>query len=420
MTRYFWVLVHRYAGLYMAFFLLVAGLTGSVLAFYHELDGWLNPENHQVAVQDKPMLDVFTLRDKALALEPHGQMNVVEFNRQPGQVFEAFFSPATDPATSKAYELGYQTIRLNPYTGELIGFSKDEGYWPLTRHNILGFIYALHYSLAMGEVGLWLFGIAALIWTVDCFVSVYLTFPLSVHRHRQVKVMQKKSWWSRWQPSWLIKWRASTFRLNFDLHRAGGLWTWVMLFIFAWSSVAFNLGQQVYFPVMQQLFEMSDYKAFPRPDLQQPRPDPAIDFKTAYQTSHRLMTEQALQKGFQVLEERSLIYDSAKGLYSYAIKSDYDIGMFGITLLWLDGNSGAFVAHHLPTGQKAGDTITYWLQTLHMAKIWGLPYKIFVCLMGLVITMLSITGVYIWWKKRRARCFSRQRRGERIGFKAQA
>jgi uncharacterized iron-regulated membrane protein len=34
----FWVLVHRYAELGMAFFLVVAGLTGSVLALYHELE----------------------------------------------------------------------------------------------------------------------------------------------------------------------------------------------------------------------------------------------------------------------------------------------------------------------------------------------------------------------------------------------
>ena len=243
MTRHFWVLIHRYAGLYMAFFLIVAGLTGSVLAFYHELDGWLNPESHQVTLQDSPMLDVFMLREKAQALEPHAQINFVDFNRQPGQVFETILAPAIDPATSKPYELAYQSIRLNPYTGELIGFSKDEGYWPLTRRNILSFIYALHYSLALSEIGTWLFGIAALIWTIDCFVSVYLTFPLAARRQQQDKVTLKKSWWSRWQLSWLIKRRASAFRINFDLHRAGGLWTWGMLFVFAWSSVMFNLGQ---------------------------------------------------------------------------------------------------------------------------------------------------------------------------------
>lgn len=416
MTRHFWVFLHRYAGLYMAFFLTVAGLTGSVLAFFHELDGWLNPENHQVALQDKPMLDVFTLRDKALALEPHAQIKVIEFNRQPGQVYEAYLSPAINPTTGESYELGYQSIRLNPYTAESVGFGKDEGYWPLSRRNILPFIYALHYSLALGEVGLWLFGIAALIWTFDCFVGFYLTFPIrpyNANDHDVVRVEGAKSrnFWSRWAIAWKIKWPASTFRLNFDLHRAGGLWTWLILFVFAWSSVLFNLGQQVYIPVMQQLFEMSDYKNFPVPDLEQPRPDPVMDFRTAFQTGQVLMAEQAQHYGFQVLEKSSLSYDPAKGLYSYVVKSDYDImDGVGLTIVWIDGNSGALVNHFLPTGQKIGDTITVWLQTLHMARIWGLPYKIFVCLMGVVVAMLSVTGVYIWWKKRRAQHLSRARR----------
>jgi uncharacterized iron-regulated membrane protein len=43
------------------------------------------------------------------------------------------------------------------------------------------------------------------------------------------------------------------------------------------------------------------------------------------------------------------------------------------------------------------------LSGLHTAAIWGLPYQVVVCVMGLVITMLSLTGVYIWWKKRNAK-----------------
>jgi len=37
--------------------------------------------------------------------------------------------------------------------------------------------------------------------------------------------------------------------------------------------------------------------------------------------------------------------------------------------------------------------------------------QVFVCIMGLVITALSVTGVYIWWKKRRAQKFSKAHRG---------
>lgn len=37
------------------------------------------------------------------------------------------------------------------------------------------------------------------------------------------------------------------------------------------------------------------------------------------------------------------------------------------------------------------------------AEVFGLPYRIFVCGLGIAIAMLSVTGVYIWWKKRRLR-----------------
>ena len=42
------VLIHRYGGLAMAPFLIIAGLTGSVLVFMPELDAWLNPELYTV------------------------------------------------------------------------------------------------------------------------------------------------------------------------------------------------------------------------------------------------------------------------------------------------------------------------------------------------------------------------------------
>ncbi|NOS75677.1 MAG: PepSY domain-containing protein, partial [Methyloglobulus sp.] len=43
MTRYFWVLLHRYAGLTMAGFLIIVGLSGSLLAFFTDLEQLINP-----------------------------------------------------------------------------------------------------------------------------------------------------------------------------------------------------------------------------------------------------------------------------------------------------------------------------------------------------------------------------------------
>ena len=417
MRRHFWVLIHHYAGLYLAFFLVVAGLTGSILAFYHPLDRWLNPEHHQLPVQPRAMLDPLVLRDKAQALVPQAEINEVVFRRVPSAVYSVMFGPRTNPATQQPFELDYNMIRLNPYTGELLELSKEGvGYWPLTRKNLLGFIYALHYQLALGETGQWLFGVAAVIWTLDCFVGFYLTLPAWRVRSRDIRQQSvhvyptaascstsQRGFWQRWAIAWKVKWRASRYRLNFDLHRAGGLWTWLMLFIFAWSSVGFNMHQSVYLPVMHGLFGMPDFQNIPRPPLPQPNTNPKLDWYTAHAIGQRLMAMQGLQAGFTVLDEDFLVYDPTRGVFVYTVRSDLDfVDEGGITTIYFDGNTGTLVGEDLPTGRNIGVTIAYWLTSLHMAHVFGLPYRLLVCLMGLVVTLLSVTGVYLWWKKRQA------------------
>ena len=434
MTRHVWVLVHRYAGLYMAFFLTVAGLTGMMLAFYHELDDWLNPPQNAVPVrQNQAMLEPFALHQRVLALEPKATVDSVKLNPEPGEIYIAFLTPRIDPARGEAYPLKEKSVWLDPYTGDrLQAIERPEGFWPLTRQNLLPFIYALHYSLALNEVGVWLFGIAGLIWTVDCFVAFYLTLPNSsrkvgcaeqseAHRSRLMRLVprhilrfdrtlengsRQRGFWSRWAVAWKIKWPASALRLNFDLHRAGGIWTWPMLFVFAWSAVFFNLPG-VYYPVMNGLFAMPDLREYPHvPELAKQRPEPAIAWHQAYPIGRRLMAEQARREGFQITGEDSLTYDPKKGVYLYVVNSDRDLEP-GHTCLWFDAQSGEFRELYLPSGQNVGTTVTNWLFSLHMARIWGLPFKIFVCGMGLVVAMLSVTGVYIWLKKRRAASLNR-------------
>ncbi|WP_370631346.1 PepSY domain-containing protein [Methylosinus sp. Sm6] len=63
----------------------------------------------------------------------------------------------------------------------------------------------------------------------------------------------------------------------------------------------------------------------------------------------------------------------------------------------------------LPTGHRAGNTITTWLVELHMANLFCFSYRIFVCVFGLLIVMLTVTGVFIWWKKRVAHSETRSR-----------
>ena len=51
--RPFAIRLHRYAGLLLAAFLIVSGVTGSVLAFHAEIDRWLNPQWFKAGSTDK-------------------------------------------------------------------------------------------------------------------------------------------------------------------------------------------------------------------------------------------------------------------------------------------------------------------------------------------------------------------------------
>lgn len=67
------VLVHRYIGLATAVFLFLAGITGSILAFHHELDEWLNPEFYHTT-SEGPVLAPGTLVERVEQANPRMQV----------------------------------------------------------------------------------------------------------------------------------------------------------------------------------------------------------------------------------------------------------------------------------------------------------------------------------------------------------
>lgn len=385
--RPIFVLLHRYVGLVMALFLIIAGITGALLVWYEELEGIINRDLHHVqAPADKAdFLDPLELANKVETTLPQAAVRWLPLRLEPGHSVTFWLTPKIDPETGKRMQVPYDEVFVNPYTGEILG-GRHWGDISEGIINLMPFIYKLHYTLALGTIGTTVFGIIALLWTLDCFIAFILTLPRS------------GPVWQKWKPAWGIKRK----RLNYDIHRAGGLWPWAMLFVFAWSSVAFNL-HDVYSPVTKALF---DYRNFWEevPDLPTPLTKPALDFATALQQGRALADEEASRYGFAVEGESMLQYLPRKGVYRYRFTSDKDIlDHGGGTQVMFDGNTGDHVWTALPTGQYSGNTVTNWLFALHLADVGGMPYRIFVFVLGIAVAVLSVTGVVIWWRKRRAR-----------------
>jgi uncharacterized iron-regulated membrane protein len=408
LRRQVWVIAHRWAGLTLALFLTIAGITGTLLAFYDEIEPALTPHVHlvQPSTPHAELLDPHELRAKVQATYPGAIINYLPLHLEPGHSVKLDIrrieavSGKLEPWSNEVDE-----VFVDPYTGRITG----QRLWgDITQGaiNFMPFVYRLHYTLIAGTTGRYVLGIAALIWTLDTLIGFYLTLPRRRRREHSGIATSAQSWWSRWKPSWLVRWSGGQSKLTFDLHRAGGLWLWPMLFVFAWSGVTFNLDE-VYDPVI---------KFFGRERLQdgletlaQPRHDSQLSFAAAADRGRALAEKEVAQRGLVIDSHgaSALQYRPAHGAYVYYFSTDRDFTVRGgRSMLVFDGDTGEIRKLLLPQGANGGHTFTEWIIALHMGRVWGLPYRIVVSVIGLMVTVLSITGVVIWMRKRQARSFA--------------
>lgn len=389
------VLLHRWFGLGVAVFLFISGATGAIISWDHELDAALNPslfhansaDAGTVAGQPRGGLELANIVE---AKEPKLRVTYVLNESEPGHTITMMVEPRLDPASGKPYELAYNQIAVDPVTAEVQG-QRMWGAVSLSRENLLPFLYKLHYTMhlpAIGgfETGTWLMGIIGIVWMLDCFIALWISFPN----------------WRSWRKSFAFRWKDGGHKLNFDLHRSGAMWVWGLLLVLAVTSVSMNLGSQVVQPVLR-VFSTITPTAF---DTRTPvSPDKVVEPKISREQVTQLAVEEGRRRGFTV-PAGGVFYSSMFGLYGVGFfEPGNDHGDVGLGNAWLyfDAATGKPEGTRIPGSGSAGDLFMQAQFPLHSGRILGLPGRIFVSLLGALVAMLSVTGVLIWWRKRQAR-----------------
>lgn len=435
--------IHRYTGLIMAGFLIVAGLTGSLLAFHDELDNWFNHDLAYIEPIDKAQLPIADLHDQVIDAYPQYKFSSMPTSIAPAR--SAVFTVDRERGKhSDQPKSTFQEVYVNPYNGDILG-TRDKEQWAW--RNTMWKVFWLHRDLLLGDIGKLILGIIALIWTINCFIGFYLTLPRAIKRANSSSIKnstvktstmqndkrkKRASFFKRWLPAWKIRRKSNTFKLNYDLHHAFGLWLWLMLFVIAWSSVGFNL-QPVYQPVMQTLvgLEAREHRS---------KPPVATEIKNSGIVSHNIMSYVAYStsdtnersKAYQVNKHNSIAYVSQQATiaaekndvkverllgirwvqeesqWQMRFKTDQDVGKKGgASTITVDAVTGhvekVTFGYQAPFATQAD----HWLANLHMGHIGQngghLLYQLFLMLIGLAVTVLSATGVYLWYKGRQRR-----------------
>ncbi|WP_334164368.1 PepSY-associated TM helix domain-containing protein, partial [Phenylobacterium sp.] len=136
--RTLWVAVHRWLGLSTAAFLFIAGLTGAVISWDHELDGALNPGLYDARTEG-PAIPTLALAQALERARPELQVTWAPIALEPGEAVLFGVESRPDPATGKARPLDYNQVAMDPATGEVQG----QRFWgrpSLSRENLLPFL----------------------------------------------------------------------------------------------------------------------------------------------------------------------------------------------------------------------------------------------------------------------------------------
>ncbi|KRF02214.1 peptidase [Frateuria sp. Soil773] len=379
--------LHRWFGLFTAVFLFIAGATGAVISWDHELDSALNPAMyHSEQGPQRPALD---LADAVEAAHPRARVSYLPLAAPAGEALQVWVEPRVDPVSRQPYELAFNQLALNPVTGAEQG-RRLWGDVSLTRENLLPFLYKLHYSLElplMGgyDVGSLFMGIVAIVWVLDAFVSLLLSFP-----HPR-----------SWRKSLAFRWQRGGHALTFDVHRSGGVWIWLLLLVLAVTAVSMNLRSQVVVPVVSAFSKLTPNPYDTRAELA-----PAQQAEPGVSRRHvlALARAEAARRGWTA-PAGAILYSPEYGMYGVGFfepDDEHGDGGLGNPWLYFNAGDGSPAGADIPGTGSAGDIFLQAQFPLHSGRIIGVAGRVIVSLVGLAVAALSVTGLLLWWRRRRA------------------
>ncbi|KJK25681.1 membrane protein [Burkholderiaceae bacterium 16] len=367
------VKIHLYIGLTLGLLFVMLGLTGTAIAWRDELDGLLNPglltASAEVPLPVAPAT-VQAATDKLQADPRYGRPGLLMLPSTPHEVFVAWYPlKGADAGRSRQ-------VMVDPVTLAV----KGERVWGepgLSRPLLMPTLFQVHHYLLSGETGRTILGIAGMLLLVLVICGVAM-------------------WWPKLKPravlhAFRITHGGSWSRFNYSLHRAGGIFAAPVLATMAFSGWYLDLPKWVT-PLVAGVTTVTP----PGKPASAPAPAGTPPLGAAQAVS----AAQALYPAAQVT--RVSFPRKAGDPFEVRVRQPGEVRQgSGATRIWLDAHTGKGLGVRDPMAAPAGDTFLNWMYPLHTGEAFGLPGRVFISVFGLVPLLFAVTGVLIWWKRRR-------------------
>ena len=348
--------LHLYASLLVGVFVIILGITGSIMAFEQELIHVFHPKLSYV----KPQSQALSLAD----------INAAVTKAYPNVHIQAYVL-STSPEISYQAATDQGLLYLNQYSGEILGVQRA----PDFIEGALNFIHQVHQRLAMtshaqaGE-------------EIVKWVGVIMLFLLLSGLYL---------WWPAKRMT--VQRRTSSRRFWFDLHNTVGIFSLVFLLVLTITGVVIGFENKTT-PWFYRITGTQPLIIYNRGNR----------FEATPVGTKPITPDQAVATARTALPGAAPFFVNIPGPRGvYTIRSRYpeDRTSGGRSQVIVDQYSGKVLAAEGSRTAPAGSRLITANRAIHTGDIFGIPSKAVMSLASLMLVLQLVSGVLMWWKRKK-------------------
>lgn len=358
--------VHLWAGLAISGIIVLLSLTGSILVFGDAIDSEIRPDLHRVSPGDTVSVDAAV--EAVRQTRPEATPWIVGLPSRPDRSLTVSLGPESDQ------------VYVDPYTGTVLGSRGPEEGW-------MNILFALHAELLAGTTGAVIVGLTGLLLVLVSVTGLVLWWP---RRRRAL-------------PSALtVALRSSWKRFNYDLHRAGGLYTLAFVSLTGLTGAAL-----IFYLTTQEILDTATGSPAwpPAPPELRASADSLVGGASAGDGPAARL-DRALATARSALSE-------ATASYVYLPQSQTDPVTVRMRTPPEWHPNGRSYVHTTRSGEllrvddarsaPIGSKLLQAVYPLHIGTIgppeWHFTIRVLYALLGLSPVVLSVTGSLIWFRR---------------------
>ena len=360
---------HLYLGLASGLVVFIIAITGCCWAFQAEITRLIEGER-SVMPENKPFITPEKARTIALRFYPDRHIHGVAYGHATDPVEVIFYQPEPE---------FYRSIYLNPYSEEVLDIKNH-------REGFFWFVLRGHLYLWLPKaLGSQITAYGTMIFVIMLITGIVLWWP----KNKKGRKQRLKFDWKA-----TTRWR----RKNFDLHSIVGFYVSVFALILAFSGLVMAFDW-VYFVT---------YKAWGGdkvPEFMIPANVSKKEFVNSDGSSPINQLLPILAQEFPDYESFELHYPATDSSSIYVEISSQSGIHYSSDYRFYDRHTLAEIETPGIYGKYAdaslADKVMRMNYDIHVGAIGGLPGKILAFLISLVTATLPVTGVLLWWGRKK-------------------